>query len=183
MAFKAQICPDVLAHLILEILQPFQRDDINSTCFKQDALLHHQKDRKDGRKNNKKEPLKTPLSTKQGFWSLGKKLYCTQKPGDDDWSKGNGKDLEKNIDLVNKIADTKVFENNHKRFVIVAYWDNFQQFCKKWTYPFDVWLFLKYQFCEATLGERYHHSKKDILYQICCMPNCSFHHYGNSHGF
>ena len=84
MAFKAQICPDVLAHLILEILQPFQRDDINSTCFKQDALLHHQKDRKDGRKNNKKEPLKTPLSTKQGFWSLGKKLYCTQKPGDDD---------------------------------------------------------------------------------------------------
>ena len=84
MAFKAQICTDVLANLILEILQPFQRDDMCSTYIKYDALLHHQKDRIDGCKHNQKEPLKTPLSTKQSFWSLGNKLYATQKPGDDD---------------------------------------------------------------------------------------------------
>ena len=83
MAFKAQICPDVLAHLILEILQPFQRDDIGSTCIKQDALLHHQKDRKDGCKHNQKEPLETTLFTKEGFWTMANILYCTHKPGDD----------------------------------------------------------------------------------------------------
>ena len=83
MTFKAQICADILAHLILQIFQLLQRHDKCFTCIKQDALLHHQKDRIDGRKHNQKEPLKTTLFTKEGFWTLGNKLYTTQKPGDD----------------------------------------------------------------------------------------------------
>ena len=54
---------------------------------------------------------------------------------------------------------------------------------KKWTYPFDIRLFLHYQFCKTTLWERYQHYQKDILYQIYYMPNCSFDHHGNSQIF
>ena len=88
-----------------------------------------------------------------------------------------------------------MFENHYKITELrkLIFWSNFQNSVdithlnrkrkKKRTHPFDVWLFLHYQFCKTTLRERYQHNQKDILDQICCMPNCSFDHHGNGHGF